>query len=121
LKVDPIIQELTRIKTIETAGKYTLLFTTEEPYAAFPASLEYPGMGIASPDSELGEKEIIVKPIGTGPFKLEKWETATGTLHLLRNDAYWGAKPKIEKIVIKGIPDPAARSMAVEKGEIDFT
>ncbi|RJR32765.1 MAG: ABC transporter substrate-binding protein, partial [Deltaproteobacteria bacterium] len=121
LKVDPTLKELTKIKSVETAGKDTLLFTTEEPYAAFPAALEHPGMGIAGPNSGPGEKEVIAEPVGTGPFKLEKWDTATGTLYLRRNDDYWGTKPKIERIIIKSIPDPAARSMAVEKGEVDFT
>ncbi|MCL6478459.1 MAG: ABC transporter substrate-binding protein [Peptococcaceae bacterium] len=121
LKVDPTLKELTRIKSIEAVDKNTLLFTTEEPYAAFPASLAYAGMGIVSPSSEMDEKGVISRPVGTGPFKVEKWDTATGTVDLVRNDSYWGAKPKLEKIIMKGIPDPASRSMAVEKGEIDFT
>ncbi|RLI78644.1 hypothetical protein DRP05_06500 [Archaeoglobales archaeon] len=30
-------------------------------------------------------------------------------------------KPKLDKLVIKAIPDPASRAVAVEKGEVDFT
>ncbi len=121
LKANPSVKALTKIKSIKVLDKYTLLFTTEEPYAAFPASLEYPNTAIISSSSEMDKKGTITKPVGTGPFKLEKWNTATGTLNLVRNDAYWGTKPKLKKIIIRGIPDPASRSMAVEKGEVDFT
>jgi peptide/nickel transport system substrate-binding protein len=121
LKVDPTLKELTKINTIEVADKNTVVFNTDVPYAAFPASLEYPGLAIASPSSEINEKGAMTKPIGTGSFKLEKWDTATGTVDLVRNDSYWGTKPKLEKITIKAIPDPSSRSMAVEKGEVDFT
>lgn len=121
LKINPPVKAVTMIKSIEVVDKNTLLFTTEEPYAAFPASLEYPNLGIVSPTSGTDDKGIIVKPIGTGPFKFESFDVATGTLYLLRNDDYWGKKPKLEKVIIKEIPDPASRAMSVEKGEVDFT
>jgi peptide/nickel transport system substrate-binding protein len=121
LKMNPPVKAVTQIKSIEAVDKNTLLFTTDEPYAAFPASLEYPNLGIVSPTSEIDDKGNIVKPIGTGAFKFERFDIATGALYLLRNDEYWGIKPKLEKVIIKGIPDPASRAMSVEKGEVDFT
>jgi len=121
LKMNPPVKTVTLIKSIEAVDKNTLLFTTEKPYAAFPASLEYPNLGIVSSTSETDDKGIIVKPIGTGPFKFERLDVASGTLYLMRNDDYWGIKPKLEKVIIKGIPDPASRAMSVEKGEVDFT
>ena len=121
MEMNPPVKTVTQIKSIEIVDNHTLLFTTEEPYAAFPASLEYPSLGIISPTSKTDDKGIVTKPIGTGPFKFERFDVASGTLYLLRNDDYWGIKPGLEKVVIKGIPDPTSRAMSVEKGEVGFT
>ncbi len=121
LNMNPAVKALTLIKSIDVVDDSTLIFTTEEPYAAFPASLEYSNLGIVSSTSEMDDKGVIVKPIGTGPFKFDRFDVATGTLYLLRNDNYWGTKPKLESVIIQGIPDPASRAMSVEKGEVDFT
>jgi peptide/nickel transport system substrate-binding protein len=121
LNMNPSIKIMTQIKSIEIIDQNTLLFTTEKPYAAFPASLVYPNLGIISPNSEIDSNSVIVKPIGTGPFKFDSFDVATGTLYLARNDDYWGIKPKLEHVILKGIPDPSSRAMSVEKGEVDFT
>ena len=57
-------------------------------------------------------------PIGTGPFKLERW-TRQEKVDLVRNDDYWGEKPKLARIVFPTIPEPTARRQALESGEID--
>jgi peptide/nickel transport system substrate-binding protein len=118
---DPTIKSLTKIKKIKVVDDYTIDFITEEPYAAFPATLEYSKLAIVSPNSEMDENGVIIRPIGTGPFKFVKWDTATETLYLEGFDDYWKAKPNLDELVIKAIPDPASRAVAVEKGEVDFT
>jgi peptide/nickel transport system substrate-binding protein len=37
------------------------------------------------------------QPAGTGPFKLEKYDVATGAT-FVRNDDWWGGKPKLDKV-----------------------
>jgi peptide/nickel transport system substrate-binding protein len=118
---DPTIQSLTKIKYIKVVDDYTIDFILKESYAAFPATLEYSKLAIVSPTSEMDESGIIVKPVGTGPFKFVKWDTAAGILYLESFDDYWKTKSEIKKLVIKAIPDPATRAIAVEKGEVDFT
>ncbi len=118
---DPTIKSLTKIKSVILVDDYTIDFITEELYAAFPATLEYSKLAIVSPNSKMYENGVIIKPIGTGPFKFVKWDTATETLYLERFDEYWKTKPKLEELIIKAIPDPASRAVAVEKGEVDFT
>lgn len=118
---DPTIKSLTKIKSVKVVDDYTIDFITEEPYAAFPATLEYSKLAIVSPNSKMDKSGVIVEPIGTGPFKFVKWDTATDTLYLERFDDYWGTKPKLDELTIKAIPDPASRAVAVEKGEVDFT
>jgi peptide/nickel transport system substrate-binding protein len=58
-------------------------------------------------------------PIGTGPYKFEKWDSGH-ELTLIRNDGYWGTKPYLDKIVIRIITDHTAALTALKAGEIDF-
>jgi peptide/nickel transport system substrate-binding protein len=56
-------------------------------------------------------------PIGTGPFKLERW-LRNDRVVLVRNDDYWGDEPKLDRVIFRPIPDPTARRQALESGEI---
>ncbi|HWQ63017.1 MAG TPA: ABC transporter substrate-binding protein [Methanospirillum sp.] len=58
-------------------------------------------------------------PIGTGPFKFESYTDGKEYV-LVRNDKYWGEKPKVDKIVFKLIPDENTRTMALKSGEVDI-
>jgi peptide/nickel transport system substrate-binding protein len=58
------------------------------------------------------------RPIGTGPFVFKEWQKGNFIL-LERNPAYWGkGKPYLDKIVMRIIPDAAARAAAFETGEV---
>jgi dipeptide transport system substrate-binding protein len=39
----------------------------------------------------------------------------------VRNDDYWGDKPYLDKVTIRPFPDPQARVIALQAGEIHFT
>ncbi|HYR41522.1 MAG TPA: peptide-binding protein, partial [Terriglobia bacterium] len=58
-------------------------------------------------------------PIGTGPYKFEKWDGGH-ELSLIRNDDYWGKKAYLDKIVIRIIPDFPAALTALKAGDVDF-
>jgi peptide/nickel transport system substrate-binding protein len=58
-------------------------------------------------------------PLGTGPFRLAKWQTGQEIV-LLRNEEYWGEKPHLEKVVYKIIPDATTALTALKSGELDF-
>src|SRR5437016_8307010 len=57
-------------------------------------------------------------PVGTGPFKFEKWDTGR-ELVLTRNNDYWGKKPYLDKIVYRIITDYTAALTALKAGEVD--
>ena len=57
-------------------------------------------------------------PVGTGPFKFQSWQRG-GELTLVRNDAYWGDKALLDRIVITAIPDLNGRVSALEAGDAD--
>ena len=69
--------------------------------------------GVFHPTGTFGTQH----PIGTGPFKLGSWRVGQA-LTLVRNATYWGAKAKLDKVIIRAIADNAARLQALQSGEI---
>ena len=60
-------------------------------------------------------------PIGTGPFRFVKWVRGS-YIEYARNDDYWDTgKPWLDRIVVKVINDPAARTVAFEDGSADLS
>ncbi|MDB5519783.1 MAG: hypothetical protein JWQ17_6541 [Tardiphaga sp.] len=61
-----------------------------------------------------------LKPVGTGPFKFKEWQRGQYII-LERNPDYWDApKPYLDGVIMVIMPDPAARAVALESGEIDI-
>ncbi|WP_454725246.1 MULTISPECIES: ABC transporter substrate-binding protein [Cupriavidus] len=58
-------------------------------------------------------------PVGTGPFVFKEWVKGSH-VRLARNPDYWQkGQPYLDGVVFKFIPDAAARTVALEAGEID--
>lgn len=55
---------------------------------------------------------------GTGPFKFDSY-TANDNIVVVRNDAYWGTKARLNKITFRFIADETTRRLALETGDID--
>ncbi|MFT3707457.1 MAG: ABC transporter substrate-binding protein [Archangium sp.] len=54
-------------------------------------------------------------PIGTGPFKFEKWEPGVSLTYVRADDRAW-----LDKIVFRFVKDDAAALQALEKNEFDL-
>jgi peptide/nickel transport system substrate-binding protein len=56
-------------------------------------------------------------PIGTGPFVFKEWVRGSHVL-FERNPNYWDQpKPYVDRLVVRFLPDPAARAAAIETGQ----
>ena len=118
----------------EATDDTTAVVNLTKPSASVLGALALQAFAMASPkalqdykadegtlDEETGFKPTgtfgTEHPVGTGPFKLEKWEIGN-KLTLVRNDDYWGEKAKLDKLIIRPIGDNAARLQALQTGEI---
>lgn len=73
----------------------------------------YEGVDIATPPGP----ELLV---GTGPFVLKEWARGSHAL-LEKNQDYWDKpKPYLDRVVLRFIPDAAARGAAFEAGDLDL-
>src|SRR5437660_949410 len=57
-------------------------------------------------------------PVGTGPYKLVKWDRKHEHL-VVRNDDYWGAKPYYTYVRIRIIPEQATQIAELVSGGVD--
>ena len=56
---------------------------------------------------------------GSGPFRLEKL-APTSEVDLVRFDKYWKGPAKLQRVVIKIVPDAADRELSLARGALDF-
>ncbi len=68
--------------------------------------------------SKTGVSDLANTPIGTGPYKLQKW-TRGDSIVLVRNDKYWGTKPEVGTVTLKYFKDPTAMNNALLTGGIN--
>lgn len=107
----------------EAVDEFTFKLTLKQPY--YPTIQE---LSVIRPVRFLGEAGFpddgdtskgVKQPVGTGPWMLTDYKTDEYA-EFTRNPNYWGEQPKVDKIVVKIIPDGETRVLAFEKGELDL-
>jgi peptide/nickel transport system substrate-binding protein len=121
-------------RSCEAVDENTAVLNLTKPSATIIPALSQQAFSIASPDAlkkykadagtfdeDTGFKPSgtfgTEHPIGTGPFKFVSW-VRNDRLTLERYEDYWGEKAKIDRLIIRPIPDNAARLQALQTGEI---
>jgi peptide/nickel transport system substrate-binding protein len=106
------------IDSIDTPDDLTVVVNYKNPYA--PALVTW-SVGILPKHKFEGvdflDAPANSEPVGTGPFKLMRWERGTRML-LSRNDKWWHGSTELDTIeLVFGITDKLA---ALKSGDIDF-
>ncbi len=57
--------------------------------------------------------------MGTGPFKFDEWVPGDSMTASAFEDYWREGEPKLDKIVIKPLPDPQSRMINLQAGSID--
>src|SRR4026209_504615 len=81
-----------KIKSVEVVDTATVRFKTDGPDPVCVERLTAQVMQSEKAIKEKGHEWMQDNPIGTGPYKLQKWSKKQEHL-LVRNDDYWGPKP----------------------------
>lgn len=105
------------LESVEVVDDFTVNFHTSQRDGAFPLALAYIEMAAPGYMEEVGPDEFAKNPIGTGPFKFVSDNPGRGII-MERNDDYYGEPPKVERLVIKVIPETASRIAALQSGEV---
>lgn len=124
-------------KNCKAAKANVAVVNLKRPYGPFMAAMTLQPFAMQSPASMKANgadkgrltSDGVYQPLGkygvpggaasgTGPFKFESWRPGD-KLELSRNDDYWGRKTSLTRLIIRAIPDNAARLQALQTGEID--
>ncbi|MCS7216165.1 MAG: glutathione ABC transporter substrate-binding protein [Candidatus Bipolaricaulota bacterium] len=108
-----------RVQRIEVVDEYTVRLHLDMPFAPIISHLSHNFVAMVSPKqiAELPEGQDIVAPIGTGPFKFDKWVRGE-YVRIVRNDEYWGPKPYVDAVVFRVVPSDATRLVLLETGQV---
>jgi peptide/nickel transport system substrate-binding protein len=110
------------IRSIEALDDSTVKFTLCSPDVAFPSKVAFSAFQI-HPSEHLeatggGGPALIENPIGTGPYKLERWQKGD-SLILTRNEDYWGERANAQTLVFRWQREGAARLLELQAGTVD--
>ncbi len=107
-------------KEAKVIDDHTIDIITEVPYGPLLSSMTMVYTGIISPAAvEKYGEDYGRNPVGTGPFKFQSWK-AKDNIVIVRNNDYWGEKPRLKEVVYRVIPEGGARMMALQTGEVDI-
>ena len=106
------------ISDIIPLNNYTIRFVLKKPYVPFLFQLATTSALIISNSSQ--NKNGFI-PMGTGPFKFDKW-VKEKYVSIIRYGKYWGKTAKVRKVVFKVVPDSAWRLLQIKtlKGDMTF-
>ena len=109
-----------RGKTFTKVDDHTVRVTTKEPYPLMPNDMAT--IAIISKAAATGAKTDDFNSgkaaVGTGPFKFSEFVKGDRYV-IVRNDDYWGGKPKWAKVTIRPIKTGPARVAALLAGDVD--
>jgi peptide/nickel transport system substrate-binding protein len=114
------------IRDIDTPDPMTVVIRLAKPFGPFLFSLACEQNAAILPAHVFGGSDILTNPaslslpVGQGPFQLAEWVRGDH-LTLVRNPSYWTKDlPYLDRIIIKIIPEPSARLLALQAGEVDY-
>ncbi len=107
-------QTLAGVKVVDPQ---TVEITLTAPVASFLNQLTLPG-GFIVPKEAVGA-DFNQKPVGTGPYKLDKW-VRQDQMTLVANADYWGGAPAVKTAIMRVIPESSQQVIEYEGGNIDI-
>ena len=114
------------VETVETPDEHTAILKLSSPHPALMLAMSSQLMSII-PEHVYGDGQDPKKHpqnsnnvVGSGPFKLVEFKSGEHVILERFDDFFIKGRPYLDKMVIKIIKDPAARTIALENGELDF-
>lgn len=116
-----------QIVKVDVPDKYTVAVHLKKPFAAYGPTF----FGTAGANPCLLPKHLLGKlpnineipynalPVGIGPFKFSEWKRGDHVT-LVADPLYFGKKPKLERVIMKIVPDRNTTLTQLQTHEIDL-
>ena len=113
-----------RVAALETPDAGRVRFRLKQPWPDF---LTYFGTVTTSAAwvvpkkyvEKVGDEGFKKAPVGAGPYRFVSF-TPGIELVLEAFDGYWRKPPAVKRLVLRVIPDPSTRLVALKRGEVDI-
>ena len=106
------------VKSYEIVDNHTIKIVTTTPDAVLIDNMAQLRLLSKAYTEKIGDDEVNLKPMGTGPYKLVEW-IKEDHITLEANPNYWGKKPAIANVRYRPITNAATRTAALLTGEVD--
>ncbi len=107
------------IAAVETPDDYTVIIKTKEPIPWFANNMHQVFIMDKESTEARDPGEVMVKPIGTGAYKLVEWVKGS-YVRLEANADYWEGAPPIQKVEVRPIKESSTRFAALAAGQVDL-
>lgn len=104
----------TNVLDMSTPDSSTVVFSLSNPWGEFPAMLAGGHGMIVAPSATDGDK---IKPVGAGPFAVERFDPNELLLLSARPD-YWGGAPNLNQLRFVPIADDNGKADSLRSGEV---
>jgi peptide/nickel transport system substrate-binding protein len=125
---------LSSVEDVVAPDPFTVVLKLKAPNPALLPILSSSSLGVidsklvsqkggdASPDAKDKDKAepfLMAQSAGTGAYILERYVPDQEVV-LARNPNHWRGAPKLERVVVRNITEPAAQKLQLEKGDLDI-
>ncbi|MEV0157841.1 ABC transporter substrate-binding protein [Micromonospora sp. NPDC050686] len=108
------------VKSVTAPDPATVVVTLNAPTPNLLANLGgFKGVAIVQ-KSNITSGAVKTKPVGSGPFAVSAY-TSGDSIKLVRNDNYWGDKPKLDGVTFTFVKDPTVALQNLRGGEVQWT
>ena len=106
------------VDKITALDEFTVQFRLHRMHAPFIYDIASTQFAIVSPTALQRWGEAFAEhPVGTGPFKFVQW-TRNDKIVLEANDAYWGGRPVLDRVIFRAIPNNSVRLLELQNGNL---
>ena len=113
------IAQYPAIESVEVVDKYTAKFKMKGPDPTVLGYLAWSRYSPIVPKGAYDKWKLQTEGIGTGPFKLVEYVPNDRVVYTRNKDFWKPGLPYLDDLLLKVLPDEAARVAALRSGQID--
>jgi peptide/nickel transport system substrate-binding protein len=110
--------KVANVVDVQVVDRHTVELKTSGPAASLLANLPFVYIVPKADYQTKGAEAFGQKPVGSGPYRLERWEKGQRMV-LTAFDGYWGGKRSPARIVVRPITEGSTRLAELLTGGVD--